>query len=539
MDKVLILLVIVGDHEKNGHYAESSRPLWLATALAYNHDHARRYNHKLLVEQVDAPPFFPWQTKRCDAMQDANQKKNCYGGYHRENCTWYKFRSLLEKLNAAVAEFVLFIDVDSVIYTRPDEDIVTEMIELLNREGKDILVADEDWRDGGAGATNTGVILAKNTEWSKMWWRQMINMQETQVCGTNEQACFRNYLAKNKFDSKEHIIVASGSLWNRHPRIGVHNDSSKIVHFMGGAKSGLDQIDVPSVGVCGDKHLCHDVMFCASRTVIPAAPGRDPKYKPPQKIAFVTMLDLHRAVGSRLHNIKEMKVLLSEAKRLNADAVMLLPKDDVALHPLTSGERSVLEKHGFKIEMVDWIIPPGIHNSLPTSECTHQSYLVLHALGLSYDAIVVVDLDVLIVGDVEPLFRCATQNRFLATSGVRQPLAQGLFAFKPSKQLFGAAVHFATTLELPSDAVWDPSSTSFLREECGIGLLWSLLYSTNDIIKQVSEAAMTKASAAPPTALLMDRCTWKWEQGDTHRCSEFNRSCSTSHTHSLRDTACT
>ena len=38
--------------------------------------------------------------------------------------------------------------------------------QIINAQKMDIMVADEDWRDGGKGGTNTGVILARNTEWT-------------------------------------------------------------------------------------------------------------------------------------------------------------------------------------------------------------------------------------------------------------------------------------------------------------------------------------------------------------------------------------
>ena len=76
---------------------------------------------------------------------------------------------------------------------------------------------------------------------------------------------------------------------------------------MGGAKGELEKLDVPDEGWCGDR-VCIDVDFCASRTVRPIHPGKPPKFQPFKKLALVTTHDLHRAVGFRFHNFKEMKV---------------------------------------------------------------------------------------------------------------------------------------------------------------------------------------------------------------------------------------
>lgn len=63
-------------------------------------------------------------------------------------------------------------------------------------------VADEDWR-GAVGATNTGIVMVRNCEWSKYFFQEMLNMQENRSCGSNEQACFRGAYGRNLYNVSE------------------------------------------------------------------------------------------------------------------------------------------------------------------------------------------------------------------------------------------------------------------------------------------------------------------------------------------------
>jgi hypothetical protein len=79
--------------------------------------------------------------------------------------TWYKPKFLLEIFETYNPEYVLFLDIDAVIVDH------TEKIESFIDEPYD-LVATRDY--GHHSVMNAGVLLIKNTEWSRkllnLWW---------------------------------------------------------------------------------------------------------------------------------------------------------------------------------------------------------------------------------------------------------------------------------------------------------------------------------------------------------------------------------
>lgn len=61
--------------------------------------------------------------------------------------------------------------------------------------------------------------------------------------------CFRMGLGADILGAKAHINVASGTIWNRLPNyepIEYRGETTEIVHFMGGAKGGFNNLDVRS-----------------------------------------------------------------------------------------------------------------------------------------------------------------------------------------------------------------------------------------------------------------------------------------------------
>lgn len=94
------------------------------------------------------------------------------------------------------------------------------------------------------------MILTKNTEWSKNYLQALLNEHSAHGrCRANEQMCFRMGLGADILGAKAHINVASGTIWNRLPNyepIEYRGETTEIVHFMGGAKGGFNNLDVRS-----------------------------------------------------------------------------------------------------------------------------------------------------------------------------------------------------------------------------------------------------------------------------------------------------
>jgi hypothetical protein len=120
------------------------------------------------------------------------------------------------------------------------------------------------------GATNTGVVLVRNCNWTISFFTDILRMQADNICKTNEQACFRSLIVKDEapMHAQRHVHVASGLVWNRHPhdrRLDpahpivdwATNPATEIVHMMGGAKvNKLALIDCLATRADSSPHSC-------------------------------------------------------------------------------------------------------------------------------------------------------------------------------------------------------------------------------------------------------------------------------------------
>lgn len=553
MERVIVSILILGapksgwpdgtEVTRGAHidYTESTRPNWLSTALAYNRDHCARYNHPLEVVQALGPEFFPFQRERCDKhppdSATSSQRRNCYMGAHRENCTWYKLRWLLQHLMNNTAEYILFIDCDAIIKTYPEHDTVNIMIDYMNSmNGVDMLVADEDWqcvekgtpfdRCSQKGATNTGVILVRNCEWVRTYLAEIVSMQEDRRCGSNEQACFRALYGRNTSGARAHIHIDSGLMWNRHPtRSGGDwraNNTTQIVHFMGAAKPGLRFVDVPQLGHCPDT-MCVDVDQCAVQ--LQDRPGQ---FKG-GKHAYVITHSLHKPSGERLHHNKALEMFVNSAKDAGADLVLLVPNDDVAAHALTEDENKRMTQLGFKIHKVEWVLPPHVHDTVPTDTCNTQKYMRLHTLALKqYNTIVVANSNLQVHNLPRSLLDCAAQNKVLATSGSDGGVVHsGFVALTPSDAFYKAALDFIAHVDLSVPlSTWGRAAHTGLFQDntdCFAGVLHAMM--VDEVHRNMSETMFKSAKGVRPTLAVIDRCKWHHEPSDEDTCASMGLNC--------------
>ncbi|CAJ1382081.1 unnamed protein product [Effrenium voratum] len=154
---------------------------------------------------------------------------------------------------------VMILDADAALVR--DHDILGKMAAELHAQHRDVFFTNEDWLLGGATRLNTGVFLARNTQWSKdlfsdtfeahqrgpdtlKSWR--IGVKDLQ-CTSNEQICLNDVLAAQNLSA--HVILASGISYNRggctveHCGEGVSDESMQekglqderleVLHFMG------------------------------------------------------------------------------------------------------------------------------------------------------------------------------------------------------------------------------------------------------------------------------------------------------------------
>lgn len=87
--------------------------------------------------------------------------------------------------------------------------------------------------------------------------------------------------------------------------------------------------------------------------------------------------------------------LLEKWARPNqVDVVLLLPA--MARYPISSQQRSALQRSGVRLHEVAWVRPelgPGIPRWAQEFWCVDRDFFKLHALGLDYEAVIFYDSD--------------------------------------------------------------------------------------------------------------------------------------------------
>ena len=152
--------------------------------------------------------------------------------------TWNKVRVLIDMLDRTKHEWIMWLDTDAVVTNRSIvlEDIITAAESLRNNsdstsptpeDGKlDLLVCD----DIGGWELNTGVMLWRNTEWSRSILEKLWVMEHLPHMRGAEQGQLIQLLRREDPGRRHHHILHQ-SVFNTHPK--VHHDGLFIIHMMG------------------------------------------------------------------------------------------------------------------------------------------------------------------------------------------------------------------------------------------------------------------------------------------------------------------
>jgi hypothetical protein len=151
--------------------------------------------------------------------------------------TWNKVRVLMDMLNQTKHEWVMWIDTDAAVTNRSVavEDIITAAESLKSSAGNlsptphdtlDLLVCD----DIGGWELNTGVMLWRNTEWSRILLDKLWAMEHLPHMRGAEQGQLIQLLRREDPTHRRHHIFHQ-SVFNAHPK--VHHDGLFIIHMMG------------------------------------------------------------------------------------------------------------------------------------------------------------------------------------------------------------------------------------------------------------------------------------------------------------------
>lgn len=111
---------------------------------------------------------------------------------------WSKVRLIQKCLQNDKHDYVVWIDADTLIMN--DEITISSLIDKL-ANNKDITMA-QDWV-----SINSGVMFIKNTEWSKMFFKELYDQTDFINHNNWEQSALIHMYDNNMFDSRDHINV--------------------------------------------------------------------------------------------------------------------------------------------------------------------------------------------------------------------------------------------------------------------------------------------------------------------------------------------
>lgn len=218
---------------------------------------------------------------------------------------------------------------------------------------------------------------------------------------------------------------------------------------------------------------------------------------------------------------KRSESILKEAKHFGMRVLEISPggmappkwleENKYVNHPLSDNAAKRIRDAGIKIEASTFAAPPGIDQDISELHDPIQDLMKMNAFGLEeYDAAIFYDNDVQLTGrgDVTELFRCASQNVFLSTTGPMDNLNAGFMAFKPSINLLTAVINFAEDNVYDDRTGWaglgfEPQTQVGPNQQI---FYYTLFYRNSPKIQE----AFDKAGAIRPRARQLDRCVWNF-----------------------------
>lgn len=224
---IIILQAVLSDsrstwgNRKDNRKLEN-RPDWLRAILATNRAHAKKHGHVMVIRAWPTDPQLPqWMIKECGKKSlNACMKMN-----ERETYNWEKHLMMQDYLLSPQAfTHVLMLDADAAL-VQPQLDTLRRIAQILESEGKDLFLTNEDWLDeNGARRINGGLMFAKNSIFTQNLFQDTFDahwagykfLKNARIgtpslrCTSNEQICLNDlyYGDEEHFTSK--VIMASG-----------------------------------------------------------------------------------------------------------------------------------------------------------------------------------------------------------------------------------------------------------------------------------------------------------------------------------------
>jgi len=299
----------------------------------------------------------------------------------------------------------------------------------------------------------------------------------------------------------------------------------------------------------GETIPCIDVDACAAlapggRLIMPSwgpsseASDEGTDWKP--RFALVTIHDLQipfEAKDDRLFRryLRPAHYLFYEQEGLKMirdhyglDHVLLVPELRLAKFPLKQESRVSLAQRGVRIVEVPWVYPAITESVFRETHADSQTFgpgefIRIHLWNLTeYDAVLYLDHDMLLVGDVTPMLLCShATGIYLTSSGNTAPLNLGLHSLRPNEGVFKAMVEVLSRTEyepengftsVPGRNTWGIIEWMGLDRgsaHAGLqGFLYYFFYRGDEVVQQALERHGVPRTIAAQVA----RCMWNYSK---------------------------
>ena len=206
------------------------------------------------------------------------------------------------------------------------------------------------------------------------------------------------------------------------------------------------------------------------------------------------------------------------------------PDKRQTIRGLKPEERAMLAQNKVIIHEVPWAKPPVVAS--PNVEfCIVSQMLKLHVMNLTkYKAVLYLDTDATILGDMMPMLRCAATGKFLVTVGLSSPMNFGMFAIRPFEPMVDASLWYLSKSSFEKrtgmHGGWDDAGTSpwggtFPGFGCDQGFIWTFFLgngmalntnrSTFDSPSPLANEARKKFNV-DINPRLVSRCIWNYQR---------------------------
>mmetsp|Transcript_67455 Transcript_67455/g.190149 ORF Transcript_67455/g.190149 Transcript_67455/m.190149 type:complete len:375 (+) Transcript_67455:78-1202(+) len=201
------------------NYSHPKAAWWAKAIFDINKRHCALHRIPLVLRQAPVT-HSRRQLEACDRKAGNNDRWACREDLYRQASTWGKMLMMRDLLQLRGVAYVLCLDADAV-FAHTERDTMRRVARRLEASpGKDLIIAKEDWRHKGRRSVNTGVMLARSTDFTRALFGDLVSSFHGGSayagpggrCRMNEQMCLQRWLGQRLYPNISDRVLAVSSL---------------------------------------------------------------------------------------------------------------------------------------------------------------------------------------------------------------------------------------------------------------------------------------------------------------------------------------